>query len=134
MLKGLWKERWRDAKDPLRSALGDLEREVMEVVGEQGGTTVRRVQEALPRRVAYTTSLPQNCRSRSPMRSLIAMCSKPRPVGIRVCARSAERIDAGARTRAGVACGLRGAGGCQSGFRQWDARLPSGICEVRLLP
>ena len=55
MFKGLWKGRWREAEEPLRAALGSLEREVMEVVWRDGHTTVRHVQEALPRRVAYTT-------------------------------------------------------------------------------
>jgi predicted transcriptional regulator len=55
MFKGLWTPRWRDANDPLRAALGNLEREVMEVVWSDGETTVRQVQQALSRPVAYTT-------------------------------------------------------------------------------
>lgn len=55
MFKGLWNLRWRQAGDPLRAALGYLEREVMEVVWQRSETTVRQVQSALPRRVAYTT-------------------------------------------------------------------------------
>ena len=55
MLKGLWNRRWREANDPLRAALGNLEREVMDVVWETGETTVKAVQAALPRPVAYTT-------------------------------------------------------------------------------
>ncbi len=55
MLKGLWNRRWREAKDPLRAALGNLEREVMDVVWECGETPVKRVQSMLARPVAYTT-------------------------------------------------------------------------------
>ena len=55
MFKGRWNLSWRRADDPLRAALGHLEREVMEVVWQTGETTVRRVQSALPRPVAYTT-------------------------------------------------------------------------------
>lgn len=55
MFKGLWNLRWRQSDDPLRAAFGHLEREVMEVVWQTGETTVRQVQAALPRPVAYTT-------------------------------------------------------------------------------
>jgi BlaI family transcriptional regulator, penicillinase repressor len=55
MFNGLWNARRRQADDPLRAALGNLEREVMEVVWRTADTTVREVQAALPRRVAYTT-------------------------------------------------------------------------------
>ncbi len=55
MLKGLWNSRRRRSEDPLRAALGNLEREVMDVVWQAGETTVREVQAVLPRRVAYTT-------------------------------------------------------------------------------
>jgi predicted transcriptional regulator len=55
MFKGLWNRRWRESTDPLRAALGNLEREVMDVVWQAGQTTVREVQTALPRSVAYTT-------------------------------------------------------------------------------
>ena len=55
MFKGLWNRRWRESTDPLRAALGNLEREVMEVVWQSGQTTVKEVQGALPRAVAYTT-------------------------------------------------------------------------------
>jgi predicted transcriptional regulator len=55
MFKGLWNRRWRESTDPLRAALGNLEREVMDVVWQAGQTTVKEVQSALPRQVAYTT-------------------------------------------------------------------------------
>ena len=55
MFKGLWNRRWRESNDPLRAALGNLEREVMDVVWSSGETTVKEVQSALPRPVAYTT-------------------------------------------------------------------------------
>jgi predicted transcriptional regulator len=55
MLKGLWNRRWRESNGPLRAALGNLEREVMDVVWQTGETTVKAVQSALPRPVAYTT-------------------------------------------------------------------------------
>lgn len=55
MFKGFWSLRWRSANDPLRVALGNLEREVMDVVWSHGESTVRRVQAALARPVAYTT-------------------------------------------------------------------------------
>ncbi len=55
MFKGLWNSRWRRSDDPLRAALGNLEREVMNVVWQIDQTTVREVQAALARRVAYTT-------------------------------------------------------------------------------
>jgi predicted transcriptional regulator len=54
MFKGWWNRRWRDG-DPLRAALGNLEREVMEVVWQGGDRTVKDVQAQLPRAVAYTT-------------------------------------------------------------------------------
>ena len=55
MFKGLWNSRWRRSEDPLHAALGNLEREVMDVVWQTDETTVREVQAVLPRRVAYTT-------------------------------------------------------------------------------
>jgi len=55
MFKGLWSLRWRGASDPLRAALGNLEREVMDVVWSDGESTVRHVQCTLARPVAYTT-------------------------------------------------------------------------------
>jgi predicted transcriptional regulator len=55
MFKGLWNRRWRESNDPLRAALGNLEREVMDVVWRTGPTTVKEVQSALARSVAYTT-------------------------------------------------------------------------------
>lgn len=41
--------------DPLRAALGTLERQVMEIVWLAGAVTVRDVQGKLPRAAAYTT-------------------------------------------------------------------------------
>ena len=55
MFKGLWNSRWRRPGDALGTALGHLEREVMEVVWTRDRTTVREVQGLLSRRVAYTT-------------------------------------------------------------------------------
>jgi predicted transcriptional regulator len=55
MFKGLWNARWLRPDDPLGAALGHLERDVMEVVWQQEQTTVRDVQAALARPVAYTT-------------------------------------------------------------------------------
>src|SRR5206468_1025725 len=55
MFKGLWNRRWRESNDPLRAALGNLEREVMDAVWQNGGTTVREVRSMLARPVAYTT-------------------------------------------------------------------------------
>ncbi len=56
MFKGLWGSRWRRAEeDPLRGALGSLERQVMEIVWRQGDFTVRAVQAQLGRPMAYTT-------------------------------------------------------------------------------
>jgi predicted transcriptional regulator len=54
MLKGLWNRAWRGG-DPLRMVLGNLEREVMEIVWASGAGTVKEVQSQLPRVVAYTT-------------------------------------------------------------------------------
>jgi predicted transcriptional regulator len=55
MFKGFWNPRGLRSDDPLGAALGHLERAVMEVVWRQDQTTVREVQAALPRSVAYTT-------------------------------------------------------------------------------
>lgn len=55
MLKGLWNRRWRESTDALKAALGNLEREVMDVVWRTGDMTVKEVQESLSRPVAYTT-------------------------------------------------------------------------------
>ena len=55
MFKGLWNRAWRDGGDPLRVALGNLEREVMEVVWQGGDGTVKDVQSKLARAAAYTT-------------------------------------------------------------------------------
>jgi predicted transcriptional regulator len=56
MFSGLWGSRWRrTARDPLRAALGSLEREVMDIVWRAGEVTVRDVQAKLARAVAYTT-------------------------------------------------------------------------------
>lgn len=58
MFGGPWGARWGGAdRDPLRAALGRLEREVMDVVWQAEAMTVRDVQAALPRRVAYTTAM-----------------------------------------------------------------------------
>lgn len=42
-------------QDPLATALGRLERQVMDVVWQHQTVSVRDVQAAMPRRVAYTT-------------------------------------------------------------------------------
>ena len=55
MFKGLWNSRWLRPEDPFRGAFGHLERNVMDIVWQCEATTVREVQAALPRRVAYTT-------------------------------------------------------------------------------
>lgn len=55
MFKGLWNRRWRESTDPLRVTLGNLEREVMEVVWQGDEATVKQVHLALSRPVAYTT-------------------------------------------------------------------------------
>jgi predicted transcriptional regulator len=55
MFKGLWNRAWRGGSDPLRVALGSLEREVMDIVWLGGDATVKAVQGQLPRAVAYTT-------------------------------------------------------------------------------
>lgn len=55
MFKGLWNRRWRESTDPLRVTLGNLEREVMEVVWRSDEVTVKQVHLALSRPVAYTT-------------------------------------------------------------------------------
>jgi len=55
MFKGLWNRRWRESTDPLRVTLGNLEREVMEVVWRSDAVTVKQVHLALSRPVAYTT-------------------------------------------------------------------------------
>lgn len=54
MLKEVWNRAWRGG-DPLRVALGNLEREVMEIVWHCGAGTVKDVQSQLPRVIAYTT-------------------------------------------------------------------------------
>jgi predicted transcriptional regulator len=46
---------WRASKHPLRSALGHLERDVMEVLWRGSDLPVRDVQARLGRKVAYTT-------------------------------------------------------------------------------
>jgi predicted transcriptional regulator len=56
MFKGLWSRRSRRLEgDPLRAALGTLERPVMEIVWGAPEVTVRDVQSQLQRPVAYTT-------------------------------------------------------------------------------
>jgi len=56
MFKGVWGSRWRRGeRDPLRAALGSLERQVMDIVWQPGDFTVREVQSRLGRPVAYTT-------------------------------------------------------------------------------
>ena len=56
MFNGFWRPAWLGGgRDPLRTALGRLEREVMDVVWQGGASTVRNVQARLPRTVAYTT-------------------------------------------------------------------------------
>ena len=56
----MFNERWRPAwlgrgRDPLRAALGHLERDVMEIVWGGSAMNVRDVQARLPRSAAYTT-------------------------------------------------------------------------------
>jgi predicted transcriptional regulator len=56
MFSGSWGMRWRRAeRDPLRGALGSLEREVMEIVWQSDAVTVRDAHARLGRPVAYTT-------------------------------------------------------------------------------
>jgi predicted transcriptional regulator len=58
MLKGLLASRLRRVeRDPLRTALGSLERQVMEIVWQGQDVTVRDVLAHLPRPVAYTTAM-----------------------------------------------------------------------------
>lgn len=52
MFRGFW---LGGQRDPLRAALGRLEREVMDVLWRHDRANVRDVQAQLPRRVAYTT-------------------------------------------------------------------------------
>jgi predicted transcriptional regulator len=56
MFKGLWRAAWLGGgRDPLRAALGRLEREVMAIVWREGTVSVRDVQARLVRPAAYTT-------------------------------------------------------------------------------
>lgn len=56
MFNGLWRPAWLGrGRDPLRAALGHLERDVMEVLWRRSPLSVRDVQAALTRTVAYTT-------------------------------------------------------------------------------
>ena len=58
MFKGIWVSKWRKAeKDPLGGTLGSLERQVMEVVWQREGQTVREVRDRLTRPIAYTTAM-----------------------------------------------------------------------------
>ena len=54
MLREFFRRRQAPA-DPIESAFGILEREVMTVLWAEGDLAVREVQARLPRRVAYTT-------------------------------------------------------------------------------
>lgn len=55
MLKGFRGSWLRGTRDPLRAALGRLERAVMDTVWQGGDFSVREVQGVLERPVAYTT-------------------------------------------------------------------------------
>ncbi|HVL69328.1 MAG TPA: BlaI/MecI/CopY family transcriptional regulator [Vicinamibacterales bacterium] len=56
MLRRLFGGRWLGAGgDPIQSAFGVLERDVLRVLWSQGDLAVRDVQARLPRQVAYTT-------------------------------------------------------------------------------
>lgn len=56
MFNGFWRPAWLGGgRDPLRTALGRLEREVMEVVWRGERLSVREVQARLSRKAAYTT-------------------------------------------------------------------------------
>lgn len=56
MFNGLWRPAWLGGgRDPLRAALGRLEREVMDILWTGRPLTVRDVQSELGRAVAYTT-------------------------------------------------------------------------------
>lgn len=56
MIRKLLGGRWSGAAgDPVETALGVLERDVMNVLWAEGDLMVRDVQARLPRRVAYTT-------------------------------------------------------------------------------
>jgi predicted transcriptional regulator len=58
MVSQPWSDRWPPAsRDPLNTALGRLEREVMDVVWRSPGQSVRDVQQALGRPIAYTTAM-----------------------------------------------------------------------------
>ena len=56
MLRKLLGARWSGAaKDPVETALGTLERDVMDVLWARGDLAVRDVQAQLNRQIAYTT-------------------------------------------------------------------------------
>ena len=56
MFNGSWRPAWFGrGRDPLRAALGHLERDVMDILWSRPAATVRDVQALLPRAVAYTT-------------------------------------------------------------------------------
>jgi predicted transcriptional regulator len=55
VIKGLWSAWFRTTGDPLSTALGSLERAVMDTVWRGGDFSVRDVQSQLPRPAAYTT-------------------------------------------------------------------------------
>jgi predicted transcriptional regulator len=56
VFNGSWRPAWFGrGRDPLRAALGHLERDVMEILWSRPAATVRDVQALLPRAVAYTT-------------------------------------------------------------------------------
>jgi predicted transcriptional regulator len=56
MFNGFWRPAWLGGgRDPLRAALGRLEREVMDVIWLTPSATVRDVQGKLRREAAYTT-------------------------------------------------------------------------------
>jgi predicted transcriptional regulator len=56
VFNGSWRPAWFGrGRDPLRAALGHLERDVMEILWSRPSATVRDVQALLPRAVAYTT-------------------------------------------------------------------------------
>src|SRR5688500_8293663 len=56
MFNKLWRPAWFGlGRDPLRAALGHLDRAVLEVMWRVDTATVRDVQQRLPRTPAYTT-------------------------------------------------------------------------------
>jgi predicted transcriptional regulator len=129
MFNGFWRPAWLGGgRDPLRAALGRLEREVMDVVWLGGASTVRDVQARLPRTVAYTTVM--TTLDRLFKKGFVCRCRAGRAF---VYTAAGTREDVGAAVASGLLGGLLAQNAESAGTLLSNLVDVVGECDDRLL-